>query len=292
MKPRRLFLLYALAKAYDEAGDVQRAFACAAAGSQLRRARWSGDEPAERARLAAAAPGEPLAPGPCREERLVFVFGLPRSGTTLVEQILAGHGDVFALGETEIFAQQAERGLDPAALATAYLAALPEAASGAARVVDKSLGSVLHIGAIRAAFPGARFVHVRRDPLDVGLSCHFTLFQHDLPFPPDLAGLWPLRARPCQADGRLERGAAAGGLGAESTTKNLVAEPERTARGLLDFVGLDWRPQCLDAGGAPREIRTASLAQAREAPHGRSVGRWRRYEAFLGPLRRELEEAT
>jgi hypothetical protein len=72
----------------------------------------------------------------------------------------------------------------------------------------------------------------------------------------------------------------------------LVADPEREARALLDFVGLDWRPQCLDFAAVRREIRTASLAQAREAPHGRSVGRWRRYDAFLGPLRRGLEHAT
>jgi tetratricopeptide (TPR) repeat protein len=307
----RLFLLYALAKAYDEADDTPRAFAALEAGAAMRRRRWRGDAEAELARVAASAPrlcgltgeggGGPLtlsrkgrgdAPPPVGlADRLIFVFGLPRSGTTLVEQILASHGDALALGETEIFAREARERAHPGELARAYLATLPDAARDAVRVVDKSLGSALHIAEIRAAFPLARLVHVRRDPLDVGLSCHFALFQHDLPFPPGL-----------EAFGRYARAHAtlmdAWGLALpcevwrEIRYEALVADPEREARALLDFVGLDWRPQCLDFAAVRREIRTASLAQAREAPHGRSVGRWRRYDAFLGPLRRGLEHAT
>ena len=281
----RLFLLYALAKAYDENDDVERAFAAAESGAAIRRARWRGDAAAEGARLAEAASGDvsPAGAGDPKDQ-LVFVFGLPRSGTTLVEQLLANHGDVFALGETEAFVGEG----DPAERARAYMAALPEAARAARRVIDKSLGSALHIGAIRAAFPHARLVHVRRDPLDVGLSCHFTLFQHDLPFPPDL-----------EAFGRYARAHAAlmeawgralpSDVWREVRYEALVADPEREARALLDFIGLDWRPQVLDFARAPREIRTASLAQAREAPHVRSVGRWRRYDAYLEPLRRGLQ---
>jgi tetratricopeptide (TPR) repeat protein len=286
----RLLLLYALAKAYDEAGDVERAFAAAEAGAAMRRARWSGDARAERARLAAAGPGAWCAAGAgSSTDTLVFVFGLPRSGTTLVEQILASHGDVFALGEIEVFAREAERCDDPAEIARRYLAALPDAARGAGCVVDKSLGSALHIGAIRAAFPRARLVCVRRDPRDVGLSCHFTLFQHEMPFPPDL-----------EAFGRYARAHAAlmdawgralpSEIWREVRYEALVADPEREARALRTFVGLDARP--LDFAPRPREIRTASLAQAREAPHARSVGRWRRYEDYLGPLKRGWEGAT
>lgn len=325
----RLHLLYALAKGYDEAGDVRRAFAAAEAGADLRRRRWRGDAGAERTRLVQAAPARatrapslregrnfapfgvrppslvragggglprfrPLAggPGPFGESRagdqLVFLFGLPRSGTTLVEQILANHADVFTLGETESLAREAGRCDDPAGLARAYRAALPAAARGARRVVDKSLGSALHLGAIRAAFPRARLVYVRRDPLDVGISCHFTLFQHDLPFPPDLEAFGRYaRAHAAMMDG-WER-ALAPDVWRRVGYEALVARPEREAQALLDFVGLDWRPQCLDFAGREREIRTASLAQAREAPHVRSVGRWRRYAAFLAPLRRGLE---
>jgi hypothetical protein len=284
----RLFLLYAPAKAYDEAGDVKRAFLAAEAGAQLRRARWIGDADAELGRLAEAAPGRAAAGGKGDlDKRVVFVFGLPRSGTTLVGQILASHGDVVTLGETERFAQEAKRHANPANLARAYLDALPAAARGAACVVDKSLGSALHIGAIRAAFPNARLVHVRRDPLDVGLSCHFTLFQHDLLFPPDLAAF----GRYARAHGALMQAwgrALPGTVWRGQTYEALVTAPERETRDLLAFLGLEMHPECLSFAGARSEVRTASLAQVREAPHRRSVGRWRRYTPYLAPLRGAL----
>jgi hypothetical protein len=265
----RLFLLYAPAKAYDEAGDVKRAFLAAEAGAQLRRARWIGDADAELGRLAEAAPGRAAAGGKGDlDKRVVFVFGLPRSGTTLVGQILASHGDVVTLGETERFAQEAKRHANPANLARAYLDALPAAARGAACVVDKSLGSALHIGAIRAAFPNARLVHVRRDP-------------------PDLAAF----GRYARAHGALMQAwgrALPGTVWRGQTYEALVTAPERETRDLLAFLGLEMHPECLSFAGARREVRTASLAQVREAPHRRSVGRWRRYTPYLAPLRGAL----
>lgn len=155
------------------------------------------------------------------------------------------------------------------------------------RIIDKSLGNVLHIGAIRRAFPRAKLVGVRRDPLDVGLSCHFTLFAQQTPFPPDLAGL-----------GRYGRAHAAlmtawgAALPRESwrevVYERLVADPGGEARALLAFCGLDWDPRCLAFAANPRVVRTASLAQARAPIYARSVGRWRRYAAHLGPLRAAL----
>ncbi len=213
---------------------------------------------------------------------------MPRSGTTLVEQILASHGQVSALGETEFFAREAERESNPRRLAAAYLAHWPAEARAARRVVDKSLGNFLHIGAIRRAFPNAKLVHVRRDPLDVCLSIHLNLFAGDMPFPADLAGL-----------GRYYRGYAAlmaqwrATLGPEAmhevSYERLVADIEGETRALLAFCGLSWDACCLAFHEARRPVATASLAQVRMPLYSSAVGRARNYAAFLAPLREALQ---
>ncbi len=281
-EPARLFLLYALAKAYDDAGDVARAFAAAEAGASLRRRRWSGDEAFELARLRRAGPPGGASRGGATEAP-IFVFGMARSGTTLVEQMLAAHADAFALGETESFADVGASAPDPAG---AYFAALPTSARGK-RVIDKSLGNVFHIAAIRRAFPRAKLVHVWRDPLDVGLSCHFTMFAAQTPFAPDLAGI----GRYCRAHAALMaswREALPEQDWHEVGYERLIAEPEQEARALLAFCGLDWDARCLGFAANPGPVRTASLAQVREPIYARSVGRWRRYAAYLDPLREAL----
>ncbi len=284
---QRLFLIYALVKAYDEAGDCARAFAAAEAGARLRRARWAGDEAQGVRRLAEAGPpaGEG-GPGDLTQAP-IFVFAMPRSGTTLVEQILASHPQVAALGETELFAQLAAREADPARLAAAYLAHWPPQARAARRVVDKSLGNFLHIGAIRRAFPHAKLVHVRRDALDGGLSIHFSLFGADMPFAPGLAPL-----------GRYYRGyerlMAAWGAALppqalhEVRYERLVADFEGETRALLGFCGLDFHPRCLAFHETQRRIATASLAQVRLPLYFSAVGRARNYDAYLAPLRAAL----
>jgi len=286
---QRLFLLYALVKAYDEAGDFARAFATAEAGARLRQARWLGDERAERLRLARAAPSTPSIAGVGdTSEAPVFVFGMPRAGTSLVEQILASHPDVCALGETEIFAREAARAPDAEALAAAYLAHWPQAARSAQRVVEKSLGNLLEIGAIRSALPRAKLVHVRRNPLDCALSCFFCFFSDDMPFAPDLAAI----GRYFRGCGELMsswRAALPLGVMHEVEYEHLIADFEGETRALLAFCGLDWDPACLMFQASAREVRTASLAQVRRPLYRGAVGRARNYEMFLGPLREALD---
>ena len=212
---------------------------------------------------------------------------MPRSGTTLVEQILASHPQVAALGETELFAQVAAREADPARCAAAYLAHWPAEARAARRVVDKSLGNFLHIGAIRRAFPRAKLVHVRRDALDCGLSIHFSLFGAQMPFAPGLKGL-----------GRYYRGyerlMAAWGAALPSDVlrevryERLVADFEGETRALLGFCGLDFHPRCLAFHETQRRVATASLAQVRLPLYFSAVGRARNYDAYLAPLRAAL----
>jgi tetratricopeptide (TPR) repeat protein len=285
---RRLFLLYALVKAYDETGDFARAFAAAEAGARLRWPRWSGDERAELLRLARATPSAAsVAEGGDMSEAPIFVFGMPRSGTSLVEQILSSHPEVFALGEAEVFAREASAA-DAEALAAAYLAHWPQAARSARRVVDKSLGNLLEIGAIRRALPRAKLVHVRRDPLDCALSCFFCFFSDDMPFAPDLSSI-----------GRYFRGyadlmaswaaALPRGVMYEIEYERLIGDFEGETRALLAFCGLDWEPGCLMFQINAREVRTASLAQVRRPLYRGAVGRARNYEAYLGPLREALD---
>ncbi len=282
----RLFVLYALAKAYDDCGDFARAFAAAEAGARLRLPRWRGEAEGELARLAQAARPPPEAAGGDPTEAPIFVFAMPRSGTTLVEQILASHADVFALGETEFFARQADD--DPARAAAAYLGAWPAAARGARRVVDKSLGNFLHIGLIRRAFPRAKLVHVRRDPMDCALSIHFSLFSGDMPFPPDLAGL----GRYLHGyEALMERWRADLPPGAlyELDYERLVADLEGETRRLLAFLGLPWDPRCLAFHETARPVTTASLAQVRRPIYFSAVGRSRNYAPWLQPLRAALD---
>jgi tetratricopeptide (TPR) repeat protein len=266
----RLFLLYGLVRAYDEAGDFPRAFVAAEAGAKLRRARWAGDEAAELQRLAEAGPR--AAPDGEGDAAPIFVFGMPRSGTTLVEQILAGHPEVAALGETEIFEQRADLAV--------Y--------RGRGRVVDKSLGNFLHIPAIRRAFPRARLVHVRRDALDCCLSIHFCLFSGDMPFPPDLAGL----GRYYRGYERLMEAWRAEGVIHEVRYERVVADLEGETRALLAYCGLVWDARCLAFHENRRRVVTASLAQVRKPLYASSVGRARNYAPFLAPLREALRGET
>ena len=288
---QRLFLLYALVKAYDEVGDFARAFAAAEAGARLRQACWTGDEALGLRRLAEAGPGACEGGQGDATEAPIFVFAMPRSGTTLVEQILASHPEVVALGETEAFARLAANERDPARLAAAYLAHWPAEARAARRVVDKSLGNFLHVAAIRRAFPRARLVHVRRDGLDCGLSIHFSLFSGAMPFAPGLTGL-----------GRYYRGyerlMAAWGATLPPETlhevryERLVGDLEGQTRALLDFCGLAFHPRCLAFHQTERRVATASLAQVRLPLYFSAVGRARNYDAYLAPLRAALVGAT
>jgi hypothetical protein len=284
--PQRLYLLYALAKAYDDAGDPVRALASAGAGARLRAGPTPEQASANLRRLAESGPDGEAAPDPCADptRQPIFVFGLPRSGTTLVEQILASHPQVHALGETERFAAALARG--PAA--PAYLASWPATARRARRVVDKSLGNLLHVGALRRAFPTARLVHVRRDPLDVCLSIHFRLFAGEMPFPFDLPAIGRYAREAAALMARWRAALPANALH-EVVYERLVADPQGETRALLAFCGLPWEARCLAFHETVRPVATASLAQVRRPMYADAVGRARAYAPFLGPLRAALE---
>ena len=213
---------------------------------------------------------------------------MPRSGTALVEHILASHADVFAFGETERFAREAGAEPDPAQVAAGYLGAWPPAARAARRVVDKSLGNFLHIGAIRSAFPRAKLVHIRREAMDCCLSIHFSLFSGKMPFPADLGGIGRYISG-YEALMDTWRAILAPGTMHEIHYERLVADFEGEMRKLLDFCGLTWDPRCLAFHETTRTVTTASLAQVRTPLYSSAVGRARNYAPWLGALRAALD---
>jgi len=252
----------------------------------------------------------------------VFVVGMPRSGTTLTEQILARHPRVLGAGErnfaTRSFHSLAppDRARDPVAPASATaaadralerLAAIDEAAvreraehylqelaqldersgaTGVARVVDKMPDNYALLGWILTLFPRARVIHCRRDPRDVALSCWITQFARIqwASRTDDLVD----RIRDHQATMGHWRTVLAGRF-LEVDYEELVSDQERESRRLVDWIGLEWDDACLSFYDSPRPVRTASVLQVRQPIHRRSVGRWRPYRELIPELFEGLE---
>jgi tetratricopeptide (TPR) repeat protein len=289
----RALLHFALGKAYDDLGDEAKAIAHFEAGNARERARLGRlDRDAFTARIDAliAGPLPPPAAGDPGGEggRALFVVGMPRSGTTLVEQILSAHPDIGAGGELTFWVEAADaahagKGSAPGALAAAYLALLERLAPGAARVTDKNPFGFLAVPLIRAALPGARIIHCRRDPIDTCLSIYFTWFAAALPFAYDRDDL----AFYYREYRRLMAHWAAvlpGERFLELDYESLTASPEAETRRLIAFTGLPWDERCLAPEANTGTIRTASLWQARQPIYRKARSRRERYARWLGAL--------
>ena len=234
----------------------------------------------------------------------VFIIGMPRSGTTLVEQILASHPDIAGAGELPLLGRLAEEvpafvragipypdyagRLDAAAvkhLTDGYLGHVTQLAGGAKRLVDKELGNLFRLGLIAILFPRARILHCKRNPMDVGLSCYFQDFQSQR-FASDLEQI-----------GRYYRGYERLMAHWEAVLplpvlhiqyEDVIGEQEAVSRRIVDFCGLPWDDACLSFHETDRSVTTASQWQVRQPVYRSSVERWRRYEKHLGPLKRAL----
>jgi Flp pilus assembly protein TadD len=232
--------------------------------------------------------------GASESRRPVFVTGMPRSGTSLIEQIIAAHPQAAGAGELDFWpnvTREHERGLRSAVpggalireFADSYLRILTRRSQSAQRVVDKSNFTVDSLGFIHLAFPNARVVYVRRDPVDTCLSCYFAQFANTLNFTMDLADL----AHYYREHHRLImhwRSALPAGTILDVRYEDLVADQETWSRRIIEFIGLEWDPQCLDFHKADRPVLTASNWQVRQRVYSRSVGRSREYQKFIGPL--------
>ena len=293
----QLELHFALGKGYGDLGRAAESLDHYLAGNAMVRSRLAYDEASTLRRLAGIekvfSAGLLAGAPPVGSAGPIFIVGMPRSGTTLVEQMLASHPAVHGGGERiELPRIVAALGpafpgnaaaLDWAAMGRRYLTDVRSLAPDAGRITDKMPGNFRHLGLIAMALPGAKVVHVRRDAADTCLSCFETLFRGAQPYAYDLAEL----GRYYQAYGQLMahwRRVLPPGMMTELDYEALVADPEPVLRGLLDFLGLAWDPACLSPHQTPRAIATASAVQVRQPVYTTSVGRWRVHGARLAPL--------
>jgi tetratricopeptide (TPR) repeat protein len=292
------YVHFALAKAFDDVGDYTRAFEHLRQGNALKRGQIKYEEQGVLdlfQRISAvldktlfdrlAGLGDP-------SSIPIFVVGMPRSGSTLIEQILASHPQIQGAGELRTL-EKMETGypesipaLDGAALqriGQAYLACLPALANGKVRIVDKLLGNFLRIGLIRLILPNARIIHSSRHPLDTCVSCYSKLFTTGLSFTYDLAEL----GRYYRAYSELIahwRSVLPPGAMLDVAYEDVVDDLEGQARRLIDYCGLPWDDCCLGFHHNARPVRTASAVQVRQPLFRGSLQRWRHYAAGLGPL--------
>jgi tetratricopeptide (TPR) repeat protein len=233
----------------------------------------------------------------------IFIVGMPRSGSTLVEQILASHPMVFGAGELgeipQFLAnlgsdipsiglpllrdQQAARGL-----AADYLKRLRSIGGGASRVTVKTLENYLHLGLIATLFPQARIIHCRRHPLDVCLSCYFQNFNH-VNFAWSLEDIGVYYRIYTKLMAHWSRVLPV--VVHELSYEELIGHQKAVTRDLLDYCGLEWDERCLAFFDTRRVVRTASTVQVRKPISGQAIGRWKHYRSHLSPLLKALGQS-
>ena len=299
----------ALGKYFDDVGDYERAFASYRAANELARRLYPRYHRAGLTqlteRMIARCDAQFVArahAGASESDRPVFVIGMPRSGTSLAEQILASHPQVFGAGEIRFW----ERLLGPAAgwdgedaqgqavrerVAANYLERLGARAGAVRRVIDKLPGNFLYAGAIHTLFPRARFIHMQRHPLDTCVSVYFQNFFNTTPFAHDLEDLGHYYAQYLRLMAHWRRVLPAETL-LEVPYESLVEDAEVWTRRMLEFIGLEFDPRCLEFHRTERVVITASKWQVRQQISAASVGRWRHYEKYLAALQPLLEQAS
>lgn len=309
----RIKLHFGLGKACADIGDTDRAIRNWLDGNSLRRSqitysnaadidliartRAAFDAASMRSRAGCGAPsGVPI-----------FILGMPRSGTTLIEQILASHPQVFGAGETGELARAATRisGSPTEPYSPEYLSRLSArqlrrfgddfldrivtAAPAAARITDKTPENFRFAGILHLALPAARIIHTRRNPLDTCLSCFSKLFAGNaVPYTYDLADLGRFY-RAYEDIMAHWREVLPPDVMLEVQYEEVVADLETQTRRILAHCGLEWDPRCLQFHHTERPVHTASRTQVRQPIYTSSVGRWHAYEPFLAPLLAELE---
>ncbi len=306
---------YALAKECEDTGDYERSFQHLEAGAKMRRDHLQYDVAVDVATvdwIIDAFPGKAAATGrgAAPLEAPIFIVGLPRSGTTLVDRILASHSAVHSAGELNHFAlcivdavrrrsgaaQLARRelvagsaSLDFAALGRDYLARVPAVPAHARRFIDKMPLNYLYCGLIRRALPNAKIVHLTRQPMAQCYAMYKTLFKDGYPFSYDLGEI----ARYYIAYRRLMDHWHATLPGAILTMsyEALIEDQLAQTRELLDFCGLGWQDACAEFHRNPAPSTTASAVQVRRPLYDTSVSQWRRYASHLAPLTEQLRAA-
>ncbi|HEX5238341.1 MAG TPA: tetratricopeptide repeat protein [Sphingomicrobium sp.] len=303
-----LALHFAYAKALDDRGQHEKALDHYIIGGRMKRAQLDYKESETFAffdGIMAAFPKEAFEnrqyPG-LPDDRPVFIVGMPRSGSTLVEQILSSHPDVYGAGEVKYLARalgqlrdrfpslpkypEMASKITPAQLdivAKNYQQALAQGADDAKKITDKLLTNYFFLGLINLLFPDAKVIHTRRDPVDTCLSGFTKLFKDDMPHSYDLGELGRYYGKYRELMSYWEKVLPSGFM----TTvdyEDVVADTEKEARRLIEFLGLPWNDKCLEFHKSDRPVKTASVAQVRKPIYRTAVERWKKYGSGLQPL--------
>lgn len=306
----RIDMQFALGKLLDDLGQFEEAFAAFETANQLKHVDVRFNAEAQGRYMdaiievfnaeyfeAAASHGE-------SSEQPVFVVGMPRSGTSLVEQIAASHPRVFGAGELTFFPEHImtlARRLESdksfpycvkgkmeaiAQLAPAYLELLEQRADGAVRVTDKMPYNFLYLGVIAALFPRARVVHCRRDPMATCFSIYTRKLAGSHPYSYDLQELGAAYRAYERLMGHWRTVLPMPLL--DLDYEGLIADQEGCTRELIAFLGLDWDAACLDFHRTERAVTTASQWQVRRPLYASAAEHWRHYADHLEPLREVL----
>ena len=307
----RMRFQFVLAKIYEDLGDYDRAFHYCCLANAAKRSTFDYSVVPERARfeslkqcLTRSYIEQRKGTGSRDEEQIpIFIIGMPRSGTTLAEQILASHPDVHGAGEISALQDVLNRtaGLrqpdfadrlvrlenkDLIEMADVYQKQARRNCEGQHFVTDKMTDNYLYVGLIYLMFPQARVIHCRRDPLDTCLSCYKRLFGSDIKYAYDLRELG--QAYCLYRDYMNYWQALLPGFIYDVQYESLVADQEQQSRRLLEFCGLPWDDRCLSFYETERVVKTSSFAQVRKPIYRSSVHLWKYYEGHLQPLLDEL----
>ena len=305
-------LFFALGKALEDSKRYDDAFAAYDKGNALKRASIDFDD------SKASVPIDDIierytqnfAIGPDSynmDETPVFIVGMPRSGTTLIEQIISSHSQVFGAGELKYFgsgvtsvpgimagasymdwlSQATPEDLNR--LSAAYLYNIRSLSPDAVRITDKMPGNFFYTGVIHKVFPKARIIHARRHPLDICLSIYSRLFKDTMPFGYNLEELGRHYRDYKRVTDHWDRVLPPGRV-LNVVYEDVVADIEGQARRLIAHCGLEWEASCLDFHKNKRLVKTASRAQVRQPIYKSSVAKWEHFREQLAPLRQIIAE--
>ena len=302
--PRKdlIFRHFALGKCYDDLGDYQRAFLHFSEGCRLKRSSLDYHPEDVKMRFTDImktfdhAAIERLRGMGNPSNLPIFVLGMPRSGTTLVEQIITSHADVHGAGEfgellrilrrdghQDIKNQYSSEKVKMLKWGEEYISALKKQAPNAKHVTDKMPSNFFAIGLIHLMLPNAKIIHVNRNPIDTCLSCFTQLFSYTHEYSYDLAELGQYYAVYVRLMEHW-RNVLPEGAFLDVKYEDIVSDQEMQTRRIIEYCGLEWSDACLDFHNNARPVQTASILQVRQPIYNSSVERWRRYEKSLGPL--------